>query len=220
MISYKKYKKIWPNSTFWKWIKFIIPSSLKRIHRIPYCIYMCIRYPFLYPRNRFTDKHTVGLLNSLRSKLYNSSIMEVAVTGKLMREEGLITNELNFAGISAKLNITEKKLIITNNKEQKVHDLTDLLWRDDRFKILGISPFVSMFSGNPTIIVHVKTRDENDNTNYGFSYNRILLIKSNFKNKLYKIVKWFDEKILDRILFLPTYTECKGHRPKQTETRN
>ena len=213
MLSYKKYKKIYPNINIWKWLWNQIPYYFRRMYRIPYCTYMCIRYPFLYPRNRFTDKHTVGLLNSLRSNLYNSSIMEVTVTGKLMKENTSFTDELSVAGISAKLNITDKTLIITNNNEQKVYDLTDLLWRDDRFEILGISPFVNMFSGNPTIIVHVKTRDENDNTNYGFSYNRVLLIKSNFKNKFYKVVKWFDEKILDRILFLPTYTEWDAVEP-------
>lgn len=34
-----------------------IKIFLKRIINIPYATYMCIRFPFLYPRNRFTDKH-------------------------------------------------------------------------------------------------------------------------------------------------------------------
>lgn len=34
-----------------------IEFYLKRIINIPYATYMCIRFPFLYPRNRFTDKH-------------------------------------------------------------------------------------------------------------------------------------------------------------------
>jgi hypothetical protein len=139
--------------------------------------------------------------------------MEITVTGKLMKENVPTNNELNFAGISAKLNIPEKKLIITNNIEQKVHDLTNLLWGDNRFEILGISPFVNMFSGNPTINVHVRTKDENDNSNYGFSYDRICFIKNRFKYKLYKTIKWFDEKILDRILFLPISTEWDAVEP-------
>ena len=34
-----------------------IKYKIKIILHAPYCIYMCIRFPFLYPRNRFTDKH-------------------------------------------------------------------------------------------------------------------------------------------------------------------
>lgn len=38
-----------------KWNRF--KNKFKRFIRIPYCCYMCIRYPFLYPRNRFTNLH-------------------------------------------------------------------------------------------------------------------------------------------------------------------
>ena len=38
-----------------KWNRF--KNKIKRFIRIPYCCYMCIRYPFLYPRNRFTNLH-------------------------------------------------------------------------------------------------------------------------------------------------------------------
>lgn len=38
-----------------KWNRF--KNKIKRFIRIPYCCYMCMRYPFLYPRNRFTDLH-------------------------------------------------------------------------------------------------------------------------------------------------------------------
>ena len=31
--------------------------KLRQLLRIPYCIYMCIKYPFLYPRNRFSGLH-------------------------------------------------------------------------------------------------------------------------------------------------------------------
>ena len=213
MLSYRKYKNIYPDTNVWKWIWNQIPLYVRRMYRIPYCTYMCIRYPFLYPRNRFTDKHTVGLLSPLRSKLYNSSIMEVVVTGKLEKENKPFTNTLSFAGITAKLDISDKKIIITNNIEQKVYDLTNLLWKDNRFEILGISPFVSMFSGNPTINVHVRTKDENDETNYGFSYDRVFFIKNRFKNKLYKFIKWFDEKILDKIFVLPISTEWDAVEP-------
>ena len=42
---------------------------------------MCIRYPFLYPRNRFTDKHRVNLLYRSINKLHNQSRQEIGITG-------------------------------------------------------------------------------------------------------------------------------------------
>lgn len=38
-----------------KWNR--LKNKIKKFIRIPYCCYMCIRYPFLYPRNRFTGLH-------------------------------------------------------------------------------------------------------------------------------------------------------------------
>lgn len=34
-----------------------IKFKIKQWINIPYATYMCLRFPFLYPRNRFTDKH-------------------------------------------------------------------------------------------------------------------------------------------------------------------
>ena len=34
-----------------------IKYKIKKFLKIPYCAYMCIKYPFLYPRSRFTDLH-------------------------------------------------------------------------------------------------------------------------------------------------------------------
>lgn len=57
MLTYKTYKKIYKNGTFFKYLKYTIWNPIKRILNIPYNIYMCLRYPFLYPRNRFTGLH-------------------------------------------------------------------------------------------------------------------------------------------------------------------
>ena len=35
----------------------ILKYKIKKMCKIPYYCYMCIKYPFLYPRNRFTDLH-------------------------------------------------------------------------------------------------------------------------------------------------------------------
>lgn len=57
MLKYKEFKKIYKDSSYKKYLFNHIFYKIKRICRIPYCIFMCLKYPFLYPRNRFTDLH-------------------------------------------------------------------------------------------------------------------------------------------------------------------
>lgn len=203
MISYKRYKEIFYNTSFWGWVKYNIPLYIKRLHRIPYCTYMCIRYPFLYPRNRFTDKHRINLLSSQLYHLHEDALLEVSITGKLEKENNSYSTFAENSKITVDLLSNHKKLIISNGIETKTHDITDLLWRDDTFKILGIK----LWEERPHITVYVKPKDENDKTNYGFHYERVKLLKNKFKLRLYKIVKWIDEEILDRIFCLPNYIE-------------
>lgn len=54
-----------------KWNR--LKNKIKRFIRIPYCCYMCIRYPFLYPRNRFTGLHYNNWkIIEFKDKLYKS----------------------------------------------------------------------------------------------------------------------------------------------------
>lgn len=57
LMSFKKYKRIYKNATFKGYMWNYLLYTPKKWLRMPYCTYMCIKYPFLYPRNRFTDKH-------------------------------------------------------------------------------------------------------------------------------------------------------------------
>lgn len=57
MLSYKEYKRIYKTTTFLKYIWNYVLLKPRKWKRIPYCIYMCLKYPFLYPRNRFTGLH-------------------------------------------------------------------------------------------------------------------------------------------------------------------
>lgn len=61
MISYKNYKKYYGNKSFNDYFKNIILKTLvfkiKKYLKVPYNCYLCIKYPFLYPKNRFSDSH-------------------------------------------------------------------------------------------------------------------------------------------------------------------
>lgn len=167
---------------------------------------MCIRYPFLYPRNRFTDKHRVNLLYRSINKLHNQSRQEIGITGKLVKEKPkYLHKQLAFFNYQVKLNVENKTLKINNEIDSQLFNL-DLLLYDDRFEIVDLNVTFAIL-GNPIIQVYLKPKDENDNTNYGFSYYRVKLTTNKRKYRWFKIVKWIDEEVLDRILFLPTSTE-------------
>lgn len=207
MISYKRYKKIQSNGTIWGWIKYNILPYLKMLYRIPYCTYMCIRYPFLYPRYRFTGKHRVNLLYRSINRLHNQSRQEIAITGTLAKEKPkYLYKQQAFFNYRIKLNVENKTLKISNEIDSQLFKLDSLMWCDDRFEIVDLKITFGM-CGNPIILVYLKPKDENDNTKYGFSYYRIKLTTNKRKYRWFKIIKWIDEKVLDRILFLPTCTE-------------
>ena len=191
----------------------MVSRIFNKIKRILYSTYMCIRYPFLYPRNRFTGKHRVNLLYRSINKLHNQSRQEIGITGKLVKEKPKYLNKCHaFFNYQVKLDVENKTLKINNEIDSQLFDLKPLMWNDDRFEIVDSNVTFAIF-GNPIIQVYLKPKDENDNTKYGFSYYRVKLTTNKRKYRWFKIIKWIDEKVLDRILFLPIFTEWDAVEP-------
>lgn len=72
MLTYRKYKQMSYDTSLFGYIYYIINPIIVRL-KCPYHIYMCIKYPFLYPRNRHTDLHytnqtIIDFLNLLNRK--------------------------------------------------------------------------------------------------------------------------------------------------------
>lgn len=171
--------------------------------------YLCLKYPFLYPRNRFTGRNRKNVLGHLLWKLNNQSIQNISITGKLVNNDTkkmFYSRYADFLNFRVRLDKDIKSLTFGNDIEVKKHSLNSLLWKDDRFTILGLELVFAM-SGNPIVQVVVETKDKTDKTNYGFHYEREELVTNKFKYFWYKVLKWIDEEVLDRILFIPTYTE-------------
>lgn len=111
----------------------MVSKIFNKIKRILYSTYMCIRYPFLYPRNRFTDKHRVNLLYRSINKLHNQSRQEIGITGKLVKEKPkYLHKKLAFFNYLVELNVENKTLKINNEIDSQSFNL-DLLIYDDRF---------------------------------------------------------------------------------------
>lgn len=172
---------------------------------------LCARFPFLYPRNRWDGKHHAYKLNNILYKLNGEAITELGITATRHESIEELSTHADGFNVTVDLDIENRKLIIRNHLETKEYSLYNLLWRsNDKFTILGMTAF---WNNSNNIIIYVKTTDENDKTNYGFQYDRVKLLNNKSKLRWYKILKWIDENILDKICFLPDHTELDALEP-------
>lgn len=177
---------------------------------------LCIRFPFLYPRNRWDGKHHAYKLDRVLYKLNHQAIREFGITATRYEPKEPLVTHIEDHSVTVDLDIKNRKLIIKNHLEVKEHDLKSLLWNsDDKFTILGMTAF---WNNSSNITIYVKTTDENDKTNYGFCYEFVKLLNDKRKLQEYKVLNWIDKNILDKIFIIPTYTELdampKGWRKK------
>lgn len=183
----------------------------KKIKNIVISIVLCLRFPFLYPRNRFDGKHHCCVLGSLRYKLQKKSTHDIGITATLEKNTKRFPTDWTQV-FDNRIKFENNKITIKNNIDFKEFDINKLIWNADKVEILG---FYTTFAMTGRLIIHlvVSPIDPEDNTNYGYGYHSIELITNRFIYKLYKFVTWFDTKVLDKILFLPSYTELDAMEP-------
>jgi hypothetical protein len=172
---------------------------------------MCIKYPFLYPRNRYDNKYHAGLLTDKYNNLHKQSIQEVLVYADIKKTDIEYFDSVEIDDVKANLDTDKQYIIISNNVETKKFKTSDYVW-GDKFQILGLTINKNWFN-YPMIKIIVKVKDEKDNTNYGFTRHVINLIKNKKLYKRSQIINWIDTKILDRIFILPTFDEWDNVEP-------
>lgn len=97
MLTYKKYKNIYKTATFFDYVYNHVLYRPRRWLRIPYCTYMCLRYPFLYPRNRFTGLHYNNWkILDYKSKLYQKYCVHIFLKDGVEDYSGQYSNELYY----------------------------------------------------------------------------------------------------------------------------
>lgn len=178
------------------------------------CTALCIKYPFLYPRNRFDGKyhHNIYCIYRFLNKLYKRSFIDISVAAQYFKNvkdiPEMYTNT-NTAQIDTDdFSITFNKdtnIITIYNKYNKVEvDLKRVQYPN--FHTEGIRYTKNTF-GYPTIQYAV-VRNEGDNgVNYGFSFKNKKLIVNPTYYKLYRIFDWINENIFYRIFIIPSHTE-------------
>ena len=169
---------------------------------------LCLRFPFLYPRNRFDGKHHNYMLQHILWKLSQKAITTISITTKVQKanDNTYCHSYFSFLNNQVILKKDEGLLVIQNyidRKEIKLKDFINL----EKFSVIGVDVVFSTL-GTPIVQIYVKTIDVNDNTNYGsLGYKKVELIADKRYNFRYKLLNWIDEKILDNIFILPTHTE-------------
>lgn len=172
---------------------------------------LCLRFPFLYPRNRFDGKHHCGLLSNRSYKLKLKARQPIIITGKVDKSNDYFSHNVNFFDYHVKLDESTKQIFIRTRKTEIRFDYSKIIW-DNKFKVLGIK-LVFTIAGLPMIQIQVKPIDETDNNNYGFTHYREEIVINKWYEFWYKAIEWFDTKVLDKILFFPSYTELDAMEP-------
>ena len=174
---------------------------------------LCLRFPFLYPRNRFDDKYHADLLSDWAYKLKWKGNQEIGITAKINKSNDYFTNNAAFLKYRVKYDGATKQIFIKDDKNELVKfNYSNVIWGNDKFEVLGIVLLFTI-SGTPIIQLQVKPIDENDNENYTFTHCRSRFVVNKWYNFWYKVIIWFDTKVLDKILFLPSYTELDAMEP-------
>ena len=185
----------------------------KKIKDIIKSTILCIRFPFLYPRNRFDGAHHANLLSKWSYKLRQKAIQEIGISAKVNKSDDYFTTNAAFFDYHVKLDKISKQIFVRNIEGELIRfDYTKCVWGNDKFEVLGIKLIFSI-GGSPIIQIQVKPTDENDNGNYRFAHYTEEFVVNKWYNFWYKVITWFDEKVLDKIFFLPSYTELDAMEP-------
>lgn len=190
---------------------------MKSLSKIFNAIYLCIRFPFLYPRNRFSDKHTVYIrwMSNLVYKYYSKSYYDISLAYKFYKDPQECTTITKQVIFKDKYNF--KARLIRNNTIlrfysdilKEPYDFNIQKYVGDNFKISGITVSKSTFNNIPVLYYHIHKK-EVTNTNYGFRYKKLEFVADTKSVKIYTILNYIYENIIPKICFIPTYTELNS----------
>lgn len=76
MLTYKRFKEIYKHTKYSTYVWNTIKVKIKSILNIPRATYLCIKYPFIYPRNRFNGLHysnwrLIDRMETIKAKNYH-----------------------------------------------------------------------------------------------------------------------------------------------------
>lgn len=208
-------------------IKNKISNAFYKIFHTIDSIILCVRFPFLYPRNRFTDLHYTNwdfldYIKAVRQK--NSSYMSVRVMSDSSKEfhyntpmhPAIDTKVEEVDGnknhtvttYSIKKSSSEDYVICREEKNNKQRTLQfNVIWchanqMHTYHPDFGWIDLTSCFKNMPASKLFI-THDENgEYSTYHFTY-----VKNKFTEYWVKFLEWFHEYVLGFIFCIPTSNE-------------
>jgi hypothetical protein len=183
----------------------LIMKLFKKIKDVISASILCLRFPFLYPRNRFDGKYHARLLSTPKWKTNIKAFQNVYITAKVVDSNEKRTGILSFFRYNVKWNKQDNRIVVYNDNESHEFDIATIV-NDSKFEILGLE-LKFIMTGDPVIVICLMNTDSEDKTKYGFVQRHVTFIKSKWYKFLNKIVTFIDEKILDKIFIFPSYTE-------------
>lgn len=182
-------------------------NTWQKIKKTIESCYLCIRFPFLYPRNRFDGKHHANLLANLRYKTSEKAVTHYHINMTLEKPKKLIHTRLVQGKNVVAIESNKQFLLIDNGIDSQQVDVKKLAW-NGKFNILGfvINSGKFLDPSRVYITIYIENPDKSDKTNYGFSYTQINLIKNRNAYRIFKFIDKLDD-ILDKIWIIPKFTE-------------
>lgn len=181
-------------------------------------IILCVRFPFLYPRNRFTDQHTVSpsWLVKLSNKYYNKSHTHITLSYRFYKDPNDCTETntiIEHVGkYDFKVSLISGQILkfeSPNIKSPIEFNIQNHVGPE--FVITGITQSINKFTGDPFIIYHVHKNDIVKD-NYGFAFKQFSFCINRYNQIIYNVIKYIWEHIINKICIIPTYTEL-DHMP-------
>lgn len=184
----------------------------KFLHIIKSC-YLCIRFPFLYPRNRFTDKHQVSpiWLLKLSNKYYKKSYTKISLGYRFYKDprECIETNTVieHVGKYDFKVSLISNSILKFESKYiESPFEFNLQKHVGNGFIITGITTSINTFTGDPFIIYHVHKNEVLD-INYGFAFKTFDICINKRNEKIYNFINYIWENIINKICFIPLSTE-------------
>lgn len=172
-------------------------KMLKKIINIFNSIILCLRFPFLYPRNRFTGLHynnweINNFLTNSRKLAYTNVIVHIVNESKLPE----ITSPVYTTNINA--TYTKNNLVILSKKQKKVYiDIS-------KYCDGEINYIKKELNKNNGLTIYVVVKDDVEIASHFITET---FVTDKIMCFILKIMEWFYNNPLQWIHCIPTYTE-------------
>ena len=175
--------------------------------------FLCLKYPFLYPRNRWDDKHHNNFHWIYRIWKFcdNKSHLPIIFVYKFHKDpesSDIIRNHVIYDPDHQLYFLLDLGFIRIHYKNKFVDDFDAQQHVGDKFQVTGIEMSTNIV-GNPIVYYHVVPFEKTE-ISHGFSCHKKTIATNKFFHYLSEIVKWTENHIIDPICFLPSSNELNA----------